>query len=122
MNRKALEAFLSIDEQDRFTRGLVTWIGFKQAYIDYIAKKRQSGSSKYTFRRMRIFAVDGVTSFSARPLRMSTTLGFVTMFAGILYSVYAIIMKLLGNTNPGWTSVTWIWDFCFFDLVYNPSR
>ena len=105
MNRKALEAFLSIDEQDRFTRGLVTWIGFKQAYIDYIAKKRQAGSSKYTFRRMRIFAVDGVTSFSARPLRMSTTLGFVTMFAGILYAVYAIIMKLLGNTNPGWTSL-----------------
>ncbi|MCP4311113.1 MAG: glycosyltransferase family 2 protein [Bacteroidetes bacterium] len=105
VNRKALEAFLSIEEQDRFTRGLVTWIGFKQAYINYKAEKRQSGASKYTLRRMRIFAVDGVTSFSSRPLRLSTTLGFITMLAGILYSVYAIVMNLLGNTNPGWTSL-----------------
>jgi dolichol-phosphate mannosyltransferase len=54
---------------------------------------------------MRIFAVDGVTSFSSKPLRMSTIIGFTAMFAGILYAIYAIVMKLLGNTNPGWTSL-----------------
>lgn len=105
VNRKALEAFLSIDEQSRFTRGLVSWMGFKQASIGYQAERRHANVSKYNLKRMRIFAVDGVTSFSSRPLRLSTTLGFITMFAGILYSVYAIVMKLLGNTNPGWTSL-----------------
>ncbi len=105
LNRKALLAFLSIEEQDRFTRGLVSWMGFRQTTIAYKAERRQAGVSKYTLKRMRIFAVDGVTSFSSRPLRMSTTFGFITMLAGILYAIYALVMKLTGNTNPGWTSL-----------------
>ena len=105
VNRKALEAFLSIEEQDRFTRGLVSWMGFRQTSLTYKAEHRQAGVSKYSFKRMRIFALDGVTSFSSRPLRLSTIIGFIAIFAGSLYSVYAVVMKLAGKTSPGWTSL-----------------
>ena len=105
VNRLALEAFLSIEEQDRFTRGLVSWMGFKQATLTYKAERRKAGVSKYSFRRMRNFALDGVTSFSSRPLRLSTAIGFIAIVAGSLYSVYAVVMKLSGKTSPGWTSL-----------------
>lgn len=105
MNRKALDAFLSLGEHNRFTRGLVTWMGFNQTSIPYIAPERFSGKSKYTFRKMRRFAFDGLTSFSTRPLRISTLLGFLILIFGIAYAIYAIIMFIIGHTNPGWTSL-----------------
>ncbi len=67
MNRRALEAFLRFQEKDRFTRGLVSWMGFKQAFVTYQAQPRQAGHSKYSLAKMLRLAVDGITSFSARP-------------------------------------------------------
>lgn len=105
MNRQSVDAFLTIDEHDRFTRGLVSWMGFRQATLEYRADKRRSGKSKYSFRRMRLFAIDGVTSFSSKPLRISTIMGLITLIGGVGYMIYAIVMFLMGNTNPGWTSL-----------------
>jgi len=105
MNRKALDAFLSIDEHDRFTRGLVSWMGFSQTHLSYQAQERRRGKSKYSLRRMRLFALDGVTSFSSKPLRISMILGLTAILGGFLYIIYAVVMYFSGQTNPGWTSL-----------------
>ncbi|MBN1132099.1 MAG: glycosyltransferase family 2 protein [Bacteroidales bacterium] len=105
MTRKALDAYLQIDEQDQFVRGLISWMGFKQTSIAYSADERKFGASGYSLRKMRKFAMDGLTSFSAKPLRLSTTLGFIIIFFGIIYSIYAIVMFFIGRANPGWTSL-----------------
>lgn len=105
MSRKALEAFLSMEEHDRFTRGLVGWMGFSQAVVEFDAPSRHTGKSKYTLRKMRRFAMDGITSFSSRPLRLSFYLGLTVMILGFLYAIYAVVMHFTGQTNPGWTSL-----------------
>ncbi len=105
MTRKTVDAFLQIDEKDRFTRGLVKWMGFKQSVIEFEAPERISGKSKYTLRKMLRFAFDGITSFSSRPLKFSIMAGIISVFAGFVYSVYILIMYFSGNTTPGWASM-----------------
>lgn len=105
MTRKALNAFLEIGEHDRFTRGLVGWIGFKQGIVEFMPSDRHAGRTKYTFKRMRKFALDGITSFSSRPLRFSMYLGLTVFILALLYAIYAIVMHFAGHTNPGWTSL-----------------
>ena len=105
MTRRALEAFLQFDEQSRFTRGLVSWMGFRQTSIPFTAPARRTGKSKYTPRRMFRFAFDGLTSFTYKPLRISTYLGMVVLSLGIIYAIYAVVVYFLGKINPGWTSL-----------------
>jgi dolichol-phosphate mannosyltransferase len=105
MSRKALDSFLQFGERDRFTRGLVSWMGFSQALVDYNCPPRFAGHSKYTFRKMLHFAMDGITAFSARPLRIASYMGILVFLIGVLYSIYAIIQHISGNTIPGWTSL-----------------
>ena len=105
MSRKATDAFLLMDEKDRFTRGLVSWMGFNQAIIEFDAPSRMTGASKYTFKKMLRFAWDGITSFSSKPLKFSLYVGLFSLFFGILYSIYAVIVFCMGNTIPGWTSM-----------------
>lgn len=105
MTKKTTDAFLQIDEKNRFTRGLVKWIGFKQSIIEFKAPERMTGKSKYTFRKMFRFAFDGITSFSSKPLKFSIVAGLFSLIAGILYSVYIIIMYSLDKTTPGWASM-----------------
>ncbi|MBN2812681.1 MAG: glycosyltransferase family 2 protein [Bacteroidales bacterium] len=105
MSRKALDAFLQFGERDRFTRGLVSWMGFPQTIVDYECPPRFAGKSKYTLRRMLHFAADGITAFSARPLRIASYTGLVVFFIGLVYAVYAIVKHFNGQTIPGWTSL-----------------
>lgn len=105
MSRRTVDAYLSIGERDRFTRGLVKWMGFKQSVIEFEAPQRMSGDTKYTFRKMLRFALDGITSFSSRPLKVSSILGVFALLFGFIYSIYVFIVYLLGNTIPGWTSM-----------------
>jgi polyisoprenyl-phosphate glycosyltransferase len=105
MTRKTVDAYLSINERDRFTRGLVKWMGFKQSIVEFDAPKRMSGSTKYTFRKMLRFALDGITAFSSRPLKISSVLGVFALVFGFIYSIYVFIVYLLGDTIEGWTSM-----------------
>lgn len=105
MSRRTVEAYLSIGERDRFTRGLVKWMGYKQSIVEFDAPKRMSGTTKYTFRKMLRFALDGITSFSSRPLKISSLLGVFALSFGFIYSIYVFIVFLLGETIPGWTSM-----------------
>jgi len=105
MSRKVVDAFIQIEERDRFTRGLISWMGFKQTVIEYKASERFSGKSKYTIKKMFRFAMDGITSFSAKPLRISFYFGLVVFIIGLAYSFYALIKYILHETVPGWTSM-----------------
>lgn len=105
MSRKAVEAFLQFEEKSRFTRGLISWMGFKQTIVEYNAIERFSGKSKYTFRKMFRFAMDGITSFSSKPLRISFYSGLIVFFVGIIYAIYAVIEYFRGETTQGWASM-----------------
>lgn len=105
MNRQSVEAFLDIPERDRFTRGLVSWLGFRQAIVDYQVQARASGRSKYSLRKMIRFGLNGITSFSARPLRISFYTGALISLAGLVYAIYAVVEFFSGQTIPGWTSI-----------------
>lgn len=105
MTRRAVDAFLQIPERDRFTRGLISWMGFRQSFITYTAAKRHSGDSKYTFRKMLRFAWDGITAFSSRPLRISFYFGLIAAGMGVVYAVYALINRFVGHAIEGWTSL-----------------
>ena len=105
MSRKALDAFLQFRERDRFTRGLVSWMGFRQTHVDYECPPRFAGKSKYTLRKMLHFAADGITAFSAKPLRIASYMGVMVFLVGLAYALFAIIQHASGKTIPGWTSL-----------------
>ncbi|MES2590990.1 MAG: glycosyltransferase family 2 protein [Bacteroidota bacterium] len=104
MNRKTVTAFLQMKEKDRFTRGIISWMGFKQGVIEYTAPARFSGKSKYSIFKMFRFAADGITSFSAKPLRISFFAGLIVSLIGLLYAIYAVVEYFNGKTTPGWAS------------------
>lgn len=105
MTRKAVDAFLQFEEKERFTRGLISWMGFNQSIIEYNAPERMTGNSKYTLRKMIRFAFVGITSFSSKPLKFSTYAGLFSLFFGLFYSIYIFVTFLLGETITGWTSL-----------------
>jgi len=105
MSRKAVDAFLQFNERDRFMRGLISWMGFKQTAVEYEAPPRFSGTSKYTLRKMLRFALSGITSFSTKPLQLAIYTGLAIFGVGVLYAIYAIISYFWGHTIEGWTSL-----------------
>ncbi|MFB0527080.1 MAG: glycosyltransferase family 2 protein [bacterium] len=103
---KVVESLKNIRERNRFVRGLVSWVGYRQIGVSYKREKRFGGHTKYPLRKMLKFAVDGISSFSFLPLRIASYGGFVISGIGILYAIYVIIVKLFTNKAlPGWASL-----------------
>jgi dolichol-phosphate mannosyltransferase len=95
-----------LKEKTKFLRGLVNWVGFNQYPVEYEAAPRFAGKTKYSIWEMVKFAFDGITSFSAFPLQLSTLIGMMVSFFAFLYAVYAVYTKLFTQKAlPGWTSV-----------------
>lgn len=105
VDRKVVRAFLRLRERDRFVRGLVSWLGFKQIGVPYHRESRYAGETKYPMKKMIKFAIDGITSFSTIPLKLSTWLGYFASLFGFGYAVYVVIQKFLGNTVPGFATI-----------------
>jgi dolichol-phosphate mannosyltransferase len=84
---------------------MVSWIGMRQVAVPYNRDERTQGQTNYPFGRMLRLAVDAVTSFSIRPLRIASLIGLCFGFLGLVGVVYAIIGWAIGQTVPGWTSV-----------------
>ena len=104
MDRRVVEVLKKMPERDRFVRGMVSWVGFRQCPLPYARAERAAGESKYPLRKMLRFAMDGVVSFSIVPLRISTFLGFLTAALAVLGILYAVGLRLsAGNWPPGWT-------------------
>lgn len=104
MDRKVVDAFLAMPERDRFVRGMVAWLGFKQESVQYKRAARFAGETKYPWRKMIRFALDGVLSFSLTPLRLAIWIGFTTAGIAVLGVIYALLVRLFTNQwVPGWT-------------------
>ncbi len=106
MSRRVTDVLVSMKEQHRYIRGLIAWIGFKQTGLEYDRDERFDGETKFSVGKMLKFALDGITSFSSAPLKLSSYLGFASAFFGALYTIYVVYLKLFTtNTIQGWTSV-----------------
>lgn len=106
LSRRAVEGLRATTERNRFVRGLVGWIGYRQTGVRFVREERAAGETKYPFRKMLKFAIDGITSFSFVPLQMATYFGFLISGASFLYIVYAVLQKLLTDRPvTGWTSL-----------------
>jgi dolichol-phosphate mannosyltransferase len=106
MSRRVVMHFNQFKERDRFIRGLVSWLGFKQAGISYMRDKRYAGETKFPYSKMFKFALDGITSFSSAPLKMATWMGYISSFIALLYGSSIFIQKALGYTVQGWATIT----------------
>ena len=105
MDKKVVEVFRAFKESDLFMRGLVKWMGFTQLGIEYDPAQRTQGKSKYTLKKMIRFALQGITSFSTRPLYIAAYLGFIFSLLSVLYIPYIIWSKIFGHAISGWASV-----------------
>ena len=97
LDRRAVLALRAVREHHRFMRGLAVWIGFKQIGIEYVREERYAGETKYPFRKMLRFALDGITSFSHLPLQLATYLGFVIAGLSVLGILTTVILRLSGS-------------------------
>ena len=105
LSRRALDALADFGEVNLFLRGMVPLLGFKTEQVYYDRGERVAGESKYPLRKMIAFAVEGVTSFSVKPIRMVIALGFMFALLGLLMALYAVVQACLGQTVSGWASL-----------------
>lgn len=103
MGKKALDALEEYSEVNLFLRGIVPQLGFKTSSVYYERHERAAGESKYPVRELIRFATEGITSFSVKPLKIITSIGFLISILSIVVLVYALIIKILGNVVQGWT-------------------
>lgn len=118
MSRKALTALLEYQEENLFLRGIVPSIGMNNAKVYYKRGTRQAGESKYPLHKMVSFAMEGITSFSTKPLTMITGLGMTVTLIGIIMVIYAIVEVCQGRSVAGWGSLmASLWFIGGFILV-----
>ncbi|MFR7479028.1 MAG: glycosyltransferase, partial [Acutalibacteraceae bacterium] len=105
MSRRALEALGQYREVNLFLRGLVPLIGFRSDYVYYDRHERFAGESKYPLKKMLAFAMDGITSFSVKPLKLISRLGILISILSIFGLLYALISWCTGHAVAGWTAI-----------------
>ncbi len=105
MSKRALDCLENYEEVNLFLRGIVPLIGFKSDIVYYERAERFAGESKYPLKKMLNFAWDGITSFSVKPIRLILNLGIIIFLLSLLMTIYAIIMKIIGNVIHEWTFI-----------------
>ncbi|SDI88296.1 Glycosyltransferase involved in cell wall bisynthesis [Lachnospiraceae bacterium G41] len=105
MSKRALEQFSKYSEENLYLRGIVPLIGYKTECVYYDRKVRVAGKSKYPLRKMIALAVEGITSFSVKPIRYIVLLGFISVLLSLAAFVYALVSYFLKEVEPGWTSL-----------------
>jgi polyisoprenyl-phosphate glycosyltransferase len=105
LSKRALEGLLQFKETNLFLRGIVPLVGYRSTKVFYDRKEREAGESKYPLAKMLSFAFDGITSFSVKPIRLITTIGFTASIFSLLAAIYAIVQKFSDHTVSGWASI-----------------
>lgn len=107
MDRDVVNVLKTMKENNRFVRGMVSWVGFKQTPIEYERDERFAGETKYPLKKMLKFASDGIISFSAKPLKLMGSLGVFCVSVSLIIFLYALIRKLTNDVNvvSGWASI-----------------
>lgn len=104
MSKRSLYDLEQFKEVNLFLRGIVPLIGYQSAVVTYERNERFAGESKYPLKKMLAFAMDGITSFSIKPIRMITSMGVIIFAISILMLIYSVVQHFLGNTVSGWSS------------------
>lgn len=105
MSRRALQSLAEYGEVNLFLRGIVPQLGYRTATVEYERHERFAGSSKYPLKKMLAFALDGITSFSIKPIRLVLALGVIIFTCSLLALLWTLIAKLCGHTVSGWASL-----------------
>lgn len=106
IDRKVCDALKSLSERNRYVRGLVSWLGFKQTSVDFIREERFAGETKYPLKKMLKFAADAITSFSYKPLKIATFVGLFVSLLSFAYLVFVIFQAVFTTwTVSGWSSL-----------------
>lgn len=112
MSRRAYEALRTLGEHERFMKGLYRWIGFRQIGVPFVTAARRGGESKYSAFRLLTLGIDGITSFSTLPLRLTILAGLVMAVFSAGYGLYTVVEKLLvGVDPPGYPTIITIVGF-----------
>lgn len=105
MSRKVVEAVNRLPETTRFMKGILSWVGFNVSYVDYVRVGRSAGKSAFNFRKLWTFGIEGITSFSIKPLKIWTYLGLIVSLISLTFAIYLMIrVLLLGIETPGYAS------------------
>jgi glycosyltransferase involved in cell wall biosynthesis len=104
LSRNVVDAFNKYTEVNRFIRGIIPLMGFEHCVVEYEREERIAGKTKYPFKKMLLFAIEGVTSFSLVPLRIASLVGLAIFLVTLLLSVWAFTIGIVGIALPGWTS------------------
>ncbi|GGJ57917.1 dolichol-phosphate mannosyltransferase [Anoxybacillus voinovskiensis] len=106
IDRKVRDQLVGMRERSRFVRGLVSWVGFKQTAIEYERDERFAGETKYPLKKMIRFSLDGITSFSYKPLKLASLLGFLLSVVSAIWMIVVLYLKLFTHsTVTGWSSL-----------------
>lgn len=105
MSKRALDHFANYEEVNLYIRGIVPLIGYKTEKVFYDRKSRVAGESKYPLKKMLALAIEGITSFSIKPIRYITLIGIISVFCSLAAFIYALLSYFFGTVEPGWTSL-----------------
>jgi len=112
IDRKVCDAIKRIKEKNKYMRGLVSWVGFRQTGVEYVRAERFAGETKYPLSKMIKLAADGITAFSYKPLKLAATLGVVISLCSFVYLIVVLIQRLAWHsTAVGWASTVAIMLF-----------
>jgi glycosyltransferase involved in cell wall biosynthesis len=106
LDRRPLDALLSMRERNRFLRGMTVWVGYTQAAVPYRRDPRYAGETKYTVSKMLRFSLDAISSFSHRPLQLATLLGFAISTLAFIAIPVVVVLRILGSYLPGFSALT----------------
>ncbi len=105
--RSVANSIIELGEYHRFSKGIFAWVGYSTCFIPYTACKRAAGTTKWNFRKLMNYAIDGIIGYSTKPLRMATLLGMLTSAAAVIYLIIVILEKLImGIDVPGYATLT----------------
>lgn len=106
MKKEVVDAIISLKEYNRFSKGIFTWVGFKIKYIEIENIERKAGKTKWSFRKLFNYAIEGITSFTTAPLKASTLMGFFISTIAIISTIIIILQTLIyGKDVPGYASI-----------------
>lgn len=113
MTRQVVDAILSMTEYNRFTKGIFGWVGFETKWLEFENVERKKGETKWSFWKLFLYSIDGITAFSTVPLAIASIMGVVFCFAAFLLIIITIVRKaLFGDPTSGWPSLV-----CIISLI-----
>jgi glycosyltransferase involved in cell wall biosynthesis len=109
MSRQMVDAVLSMSEYNRFSKGIFSWVGFKTHWLEYVNRERAAGETKWSFHKLFLYSIDGITAFSTAPLAIASYTGLAICAVSFLYLLFVFIKALVcGDPVAGWPSMVCI--------------